>query len=171
MDIRTIDQAFLNGFDHYLRSDKNCANNYVVKNIKNIGKILRICLENEWIDKSPFTVYKGKTKNVDRFYLNKEELAHIAGKEFVSERLKQVQDVFIFCCFTGLAYVDVFKLKQENIRKGIDGERWIFTNRQKTKQGHQFHSCLQRSISSIDMQIIKSASIKALSFPFLATKR
>ncbi|QXU43482.1 phage integrase SAM-like domain-containing protein [Pedobacter sp. D749] len=71
MDIRTIDQAFLNGFDHYLRSDKNCANNYVVKNIKNLGKILRICMENEWIDKSPFTAYKGKTKNVDRFYLNK----------------------------------------------------------------------------------------------------
>ncbi|QIL42065.1 site-specific integrase [Pedobacter sp. HDW13] len=133
MDIRTIDQAFLNGFDHYLRSDKNCANNYVVKNIKNLGKILRICMENEWIDKSPFTAYKGKTKNVDRFYLNKEELAHIAGKEFLSERLKQVRDVFIFCCFTGLAYVDVFKLKQENIRKGIDGDRWIFTNRQKTK--------------------------------------
>lgn len=133
LDIKSIDQAFLNGFDHYLRSDKNCANNYVVKNIKNLGKILRICLENEWIDKSPFTAYKGKTKNADRFYLNKEELLQIAGKEFVSERLKQVRDVFIFCCFTGLAYVDVFKLKQENIKTGIDGERWIFTNRQKTK--------------------------------------
>lgn len=133
MDIRTIDQAFLNGFDHYLRSDKNCANNYVVKNIKNLGKILRICMENEWIDKSPFTAYKGKTKIVDRFYLNKEELAHIVEKEFISKRLKQVRDVFIFCCFTGLAYVDVFKLKQENIRKGIDGDQWIFTNRQKTK--------------------------------------
>ncbi|WP_113652767.1 site-specific integrase [Pedobacter namyangjuensis] len=133
MDIRTINQTFLNGFDHYLRSDKKCANNYVVKNIKNLGKILRICLEKEWIDKSPFTAYKGKTKNVDRFFLNKEELANIAGKEFQSERLKQVRDVFIFCCFTGLAYVDVFKLKHENIRKGIDGDRWIFTNRQKTK--------------------------------------
>lgn len=132
MDIRTIDQAFLNGFDHYLRSEKNFANNYVVKNIKNLGKILRICLDNEWIDKSPFTTYKGKTKNANRFYLNKEELLHIAEKGFVSERL-QVRDVFIFCCFTGLAYVDVFKLKQENIRTGIDGERWIFTNRQKTK--------------------------------------
>jgi site-specific recombinase XerD len=133
MDIRSVDQPFLNEFDHYLRSDKSCANNYVVKNIKNLGKILRICLENEWIDKSPFTAYKGETKNVDRFYLNKEELSHIAGKDFFSERLRQVRDVFIFCCFTGLAYVDVFKLKHENIRKGIDGERWIFTNRQKTK--------------------------------------
>jgi hypothetical protein len=133
IDTRSVDQAFLNGFHHYLRSDKNCANNYVVKNIKNLGKILHICLEIEWIDKSPFTSYKGKTKNANRFYLNKEELLQIAGKEFASERLKQVRDVFIFCCFTGLSYVDVFKLKQENIRKGIDGERWIFTNRQKTK--------------------------------------
>ncbi len=133
MDIKNIDQAFLNGFDHYLRFNKNCANNYVVKNIKNLGKILRICMENEWIDKSPFTAYKGKTKNVDRFYLNTEELTHIAGKEFISERLRQVRDVFIFCCFTGLAYVDVFQLKHENIKNGIDGERWIFTSRQKTK--------------------------------------
>lgn len=133
MDIRSIDQPFLNGFDHYLRSDRNCANNYVVKNIKNLGKVLRICMENGWIDKSPFTHYKGKSKNVDRFYLDKKELATIMAKVFLSERLKQVRDVFIFCCFTGLAYVDVFKLKQDNIGTGIDGERWIFTNRQKTK--------------------------------------
>lgn len=48
INIRNIDQAFLNDFDHYLRSDKNCANNYVVKNIKNLGKILRLCLEKGW---------------------------------------------------------------------------------------------------------------------------
>lgn len=133
LDIRAVDHAFLNAFDHYLRSEKNCANNYVVKNIKNLGKILRICLENEWIEKNPFNSYKGKTKTVDRFYLTREELSVIAQKDFASERLGQVRDVFVFCCFTGLAYVDVFQLTPENIRKGIDGDRWIFTNRQKTK--------------------------------------
>ena len=104
-----------------------------MNNVKNLGKILRICMENEWIDKSPFTSYRGKSKNVDRFYLDKEELAAIIRKKFLSERLGQVRDVFIFFCFTGLAYVDVSKLKHENIRTGIDGERWIYTNRQKTK--------------------------------------
>ena len=133
INIRNIDQAFLNDFDHYLRSDKNCANNYVVKNIKNLGKILRLCLEKGWMEKDPFIAYKGKTKNVDRYYLNQEELSQVAAKQFISERLRQVRDVFIFCCFTGLAYVDVFKLKQEHIQKGNDGERWIFINRQKTK--------------------------------------
>ncbi|WP_335337966.1 site-specific integrase [Pedobacter sp. PACM 27299] len=133
MDIKRVDQAFLNDFDYYLRSDKNCENNYVVKNVKNLGKILRIGLENGWVEKDHFLGYKGKIKNVDRYYLNQEELQQIAEKEFLSERLRQVRDVFVFCCFTGLAYVDVFKLKQEHIQKGSDGERWIFTNRQKTK--------------------------------------
>ena len=132
INIRNVDQAFLNDFDYYLRADKSCANNYVVKNIKNLGKILRICLANDRIEKDPFVAYKGKTKQGDRYYLNEEELSQIAGKPFVSERLRQVRDVFIFCCYTGLAYIDVFKLKQSHIRKGNDGERWIFTNRHKT---------------------------------------
>jgi len=53
-------------------------------------------------------------------------------KQFLSERLSQVRDVFLFCCFTGLAYSDVYKLRLSNITKGIDGNRWIFTNRTKT---------------------------------------
>ena len=44
----------------------------------------------------------------------------------------QVRDVFLFCCFTGLAYVDIKKLKTTEIKKGVVGEPWIFINRQKT---------------------------------------
>jgi hypothetical protein len=43
-----------------------------------------------------------------------------------------VRDVFLFCCFTGLAFADVKKLKASEIRVGIDGNKWIFTNRRKT---------------------------------------
>ena len=50
----------------------------------------------------------------------------------VSERLEQVRDVFIFSCFSGLAYVDVANLKEDNIRKSFDGNLWIVTKRQKT---------------------------------------
>ncbi len=98
-----------------------------------MGKIIHICLANNWITADPFLGYKGKTKNVDRYYLSKEELQQIAEKRFVSERLGQVRDVFLFCCFTGLAYIDVFQLKTSHISNGNDGERWIITNRQKTK--------------------------------------
>jgi integrase len=43
-----------------------------------------------------------------------------------------VRDIFVFCCYTGLAYVDVHKLKRSEIVKGIDGNLWIYTHRQKT---------------------------------------
>ncbi len=56
----------------------------------------------------------------------------MADRQFATKRLTQVRDVFLFCCFTGLAYADVKKLKKSQIKKGVDGEQWIFTNRQKT---------------------------------------
>ncbi len=67
-----------------------------------------------------------------REFLSPEELQRMADKQFATERLTQVRDVFLFCCFTGLAYADVKKLKKSQIKKGVDGEQWIFTNRQKT---------------------------------------
>ncbi|MES2652240.1 MAG: phage integrase SAM-like domain and Arm DNA-binding domain-containing protein [Bacteroidota bacterium] len=58
MDMRSIDIAFLNEFDYYLRSEKSCANNYTVKMIKNLGKIINICFENGHIQTNPFAYAK-----------------------------------------------------------------------------------------------------------------
>lgn len=44
-----------------------------------------------------------------------------------------VRDIFLFSCFTGLAYIDTQKLTLENINLGLDGSQWIYTKRQKTK--------------------------------------
>lgn len=44
-----------------------------------------------------------------------------------------VRDIFLFSCFTGLAYIDTKKLTPQNINLGLDGNKWIFTTRQKTK--------------------------------------
>ncbi len=132
IDIRKIDHAFITEFEFYLRSVRKCNNNSAVKYIKNFGKIIRICIANGWIDKNPFVNYKSKVKEVERVFLVEEELQTMADKEFQIERLNQVKDIFLFSCFTGLAYIDVKKLTKNNINIGIDGERWIFTNRQKT---------------------------------------
>lgn len=80
----------------------------------------------------PYINYKPKTQKVHRVALTKEELNALAEKQITIERLKLVKDIFLFSCYTGLAYVDVRKLKRSEIIKGIDGENWIYTNRQKT---------------------------------------
>jgi integrase len=133
IDISKIDHAFITDYEFWLRSVRNCANNTAVKYIKNFNKIIKICLANDWLDKNPFANYKSKVKEVERVYLSEEEVQAIIEKEFKTERLSLVRDIFLFSCFTGLAYIDVKNLTKSHISFGIDGEKWIFTHRQKTE--------------------------------------
>jgi site-specific recombinase XerD len=132
ISITKIDYAFVTEFEFYLRSIKKCNNNTAVKYVRNFRKIIKICLDNDWLDKNPCSRYEGKMKEVERDFLTEEELNRIYNKRFSSERLTLVKDIFIFSCYTGLAYVDVKGLKKDHIAIGIDGEKWIFKNRQKT---------------------------------------
>jgi len=133
IDITKIDHAFITDYEFWLRSVRNCANNTAVKYLKNFNKIIKLCLANDWIDKNPFANYKSKVKDVERVYLTEAEIQSIIKKDFKTERLSLVRDIFLFSCFTGLAYIDVKNLTKSHISFGIDGEKWIFTHRQKTE--------------------------------------
>ncbi|MFY7740698.1 MAG: site-specific integrase [Flavobacterium sp.] len=133
IDITKIDYAFITDYEFWLRSVRNCANNTAVKYLKNFNKIIKLCLANDWLDKNPFANYKSKVKEVERVYLSEEEIQSIIEKDFKTERLSLVRDIFLFSCFTGLAYIDVKNLTKSHISFGIDGEKWIFTHRQKTE--------------------------------------
>ncbi|WP_238929390.1 site-specific integrase [Flavobacterium pokkalii] len=133
ISIKQIDIAFINDFDFYLRNIKNCNNNSTIKYVRNFGKIVKQCYINGWIEKDPFLNYKGKVKENERTYLTENEIDSLLNKNFKIKRLELVRDMFIFSCFTGLAYIDVFNLTKSNIVLGIDGEKWISTHRQKTE--------------------------------------
>lgn len=133
IDIKKIDHAFITDYEFYLRSVRNCSNNTAVKYIKNFNKIIKICLANDWLDKNPFNNYKSKIKEVERNFLSETEIQSILNKDFKTDRLALVRDIFLFSCFTGLAYIDVKNLTKSHISIGIDGEKWIYTHRQKTE--------------------------------------
>lgn len=133
IEINKIDYAFVTDYEFFLRSVRNCANNTAVKYIKNFNKIIKLCLANDWMDKNPFANYKSKVKEVERVYLSEDEIQSIINKDFKNERLSLVRDIFLFSCFTGLAYIDVKNLTKSHISIGIDGDKWIFTHRQKTE--------------------------------------
>ena len=132
INIKSIDHQFISAFDFYLRSEKANTNNTAIKHLKNLGKIVRICMANKWISSDPFFGYKLKSKEVHRNYLTAAELKLIVEKDFTTPRLSQVRDFFLFSCYTGLSYADVQKLKPSDINTGGDGEQWIITYRQKT---------------------------------------
>jgi hypothetical protein len=66
-------------------------------------------------------------------YLSEGEMQNIINKDFKTERLSLVCDIFLFSCFTGLAYIDVKNLTKSQISSGIKDEKWIFTHHQKTE--------------------------------------
>ena len=133
IDIKEINHAFVTDYEFYLRTVRKCANNTAVKYIKNFSKIIKLCLANDWLDKNPFANYKSKVKEVERVYLSEDDIQNLMIKDFRNERLSLVRDIFLFSCFTGLAYIDVKNLTTSHINIGIDGDKWIFTHRQKTE--------------------------------------
>lgn len=130
--VRDVDHKFITGLEYYLKTTRKCAHNSAIKYITNFKKIIRIAHANDWIDKDPFLHWKAKLRIVEREFLTEEEIQKIIELELKMERLDQVRDIFIFCCFTGLAYADVKKLNRGDIVLGTDGQEWVKTKRSKT---------------------------------------
>nr|WP_319399109.1 site-specific integrase [uncultured Carboxylicivirga sp.] len=134
MALEDLNHQFVRNYELYLKTERKCAHNTAIKYLKNFKKIVRIALANGWMKKDPFATIKFKLKPVDAVYLTKEELDTVINKEIGIERLRQVRDVFVFCCFTGLAFSDAKSLKREHITTDGNGITWIHKKRTKTDQ-------------------------------------
>lgn len=134
IEIEKVDNIFLSDFQFFLRSDQNIGNNTANKYMKNIGKILRIAFNAGHINRNPLNSIKLHNEEVDRPFLDKDELQRLCTKEIEIERLSQIRDIFAFCCFTGLAFVDAQSLTSKDLYTSPSGTRWIKKQRQKTKK-------------------------------------
>ena len=132
ISIKEISPMFITDFELYLRTACKCGYNTTAKFMQFFKRIIIIARNNGILVNDPFASYKIRLEKVDRGYLTEDEIKIILKKKMVSERLEHVRDLFIFACFTGLAYIDVAGLTQDNICKSFDGNLWIMTKRQKT---------------------------------------
>ncbi|WP_179374417.1 site-specific integrase [Winogradskyella wichelsiae] len=131
--LESINQNFLDDFDFYLKSEKKQKQITINKSIQRVRKIIKLALAKGYLKKDPFILYKPKKYESKVVYLNQKELGKLENHTFRQARLNQVKDMFIFCCYTGLAYQEMSTLKEEHLIKGVDGGIWIEMMRQKTK--------------------------------------
>jgi site-specific recombinase XerD len=131
VDIRNSISA---DYDYYLRAERGIGNNTVMKYMEHLRKIVYIAISNGYLTKDPFSNYKIKTESVKKIYLIESEVNQLIETSLEIDRLTRVQDVFIFCCHTGLSFSDVRNLTKDNIVIGIDGNKWISSNRKKTNE-------------------------------------
>lgn len=131
--LKELKPKFLSDFEVFLATEYQCKQNTVYKFLQ-LFRMVLVKAQREGISfPDPYLNYKMRKERVDRGYLTEEEVLAIASKEINIRRLDQVRDVFIFACYTGLAYADISTLRAENIKKMFDGKLWIVTHRQKTK--------------------------------------
>jgi len=132
MPINEITVSFVDEFYLYIRNNTECNHNSSLKFLQRFRTILYFAKNNGLSFNDPFGSFRFRYDKVNRGYLDQDELDILYTKKFPSARLSQVRDIFIFSCYTGLAYVDVFELTEDKIRKAFDGHLWIMTKRQKT---------------------------------------
>ncbi|HEV2480824.1 MAG TPA: site-specific integrase [Puia sp.] len=132
IDIRKLDYEFITELEFWYKSVQQIDHNTTMKYIACVKKMAIRALRNGWLQRDPFTGFNMALREVERAALTAEELERMAKKEFDVQRIRQVRDIFLFSCFTGLSYADLQKLKRSEISTGIDGGKWIFTRRQKT---------------------------------------
>lgn len=127
-----LNYKFIIDFERFLLGQKSMGNNTVMKHIERLRKMVSLAYKMEWIDKDPFIKFEAKYERKERTFLTLEELQAIENKSFDILRLQLIKDLFVFSCYTGLAYGDVMKLSNKNLRIGIDKKLWIYSQREKT---------------------------------------
>ncbi len=130
--LKQLNFKFLKDFEYWLREDRPCNNNTVIKHVQRLRKMIRVAVANDWLVKDPFASFKGKMIRKDREFLSEDELSALENQTFEEYNFDEIRDAFVFSCYTGMSYADLEKLTIDDLAKGIDGETWIFTKRTKT---------------------------------------
>ena len=132
--LHTMNGKFLEKLFYYLRTDKNIAHNTAIKYLKHLRALIYPAVKEGLIKRDPFTEFKMKTKPVFRDYLSQDEINQLRDLSLESNDLERIRDIFLFACYTGLAYSDLKQLKGNHIIQDNDQSWYIRKPRQKTGQ-------------------------------------
>ena len=121
----------IHDFELYLRTEIGQSANTATKTLKTFKSVILFGIRNGLMTNNPFANIRFHLKGVDRGYLEDDELNRLMNKEIGNKRLSLIRDLFVFSCFTGLAYIDLANLKGENIVT-LNGVEWIKGRRVKT---------------------------------------
>jgi len=132
IEFRDLDYEFIISYELYLKTVKNCVNNSTLKYIACMKKVVNRAIDKNIIAQDPFRAFKRRVTKTVKRPLTANELRTLEQVTITTPRLETVRDIFVFQCYTGLAYIDAYQLRKADIKTGIDGAQWIMSARQKT---------------------------------------
>jgi integrase/recombinase XerD len=132
--LEELSLQFLYDFDYYLKTEKKQEQITINKTIQRLRTPIKQAISEGYLDRDPFILHKSKTVRKTVIFLTTEELKTLEEAVLQQKRLSTIQDLFIFCCYTGLAYYEMANLEKQNIQIGFDNINWIQMKREKTQR-------------------------------------
>lgn len=132
--LKDLNFNFILDYEYYLKTEKKLQQSTLNKAIQRVRKVLSYAINQNYLQKDPFGGYKQTRIKKQVVYLTTEELLSLEQYAFSQIRLEQVKDMFVFCCYTGLAYNEMAKLETKHIIIGFDKYKWIQMTRDKTNK-------------------------------------
>jgi len=137
--LHKLDKSFIDNFDFYLRVDANMAVSTMLNHIFILKKMVARAINQGTIKKNPFSEYVPEKLKLEYKHLSGEELNKIMSAQIDDIKFRFIRDMFVFSCFTGLAYADICLLSEKHLQKTSDGKIRIEIPRKKT----QVYSCVK----------------------------
>jgi integrase len=135
--LKALRSSFLDQYSYFLKTEKNLAQSTLNKAIQRFRRVIKYAVAEDYLNKDPFILFKYKTVKKEVVFLSVDELQKLEDQHFDIPRLEKVKDLFVFCCYTGLAYKEMASIRKEDIVKEFDDNLWLNIRRSKTKKGYK----------------------------------
>jgi len=132
--LEELNLQFLDDFDYYLKTEKEQEQITINKTIQRLRTPIKQAISEGYLDRDPFILHKSKIVRKVVIFLTAIELKTFEESVLQQKRLQVVLDLFIFCCYTGLAFFEMAHLEKQHIQIGFDGINWIQMKREKTQR-------------------------------------
>jgi site-specific recombinase XerD len=132
-----LDMQSATDFEHYIRNypikaHDPCLGNGVAKHVQRFKRLLNWAVEIQWIKVNPCEKYSRPQKRTKRKKLTIEELVAMEEKQFLDPSINYVKELFLYSCYTGLAFVDAMALKASDFEWDAQGALWCRIYRTKS---------------------------------------
>ncbi|MGM9477980.1 phage integrase SAM-like domain-containing protein [Pedobacter sp. GSP4] len=146
LPLTALNFKFITDFGIFLRTSslrkyRSCGNNTSMKHLDRLKKLMGLAIRLEWIKKNPFEFHRRHLIKNDRECLNEQELELIKNAPLKSQKQQLARHLFIFSCYTGLAFSEIDRLKAVDVSADEEGYQWIEMNRKKLRStsSRNFH--------------------------------
>ncbi|MCD8178830.1 MAG: site-specific integrase [Tannerellaceae bacterium] len=127
-----VNHSFIEGFKIYIMSTYKASLNTANKHLEHLKKVTTRAKNNGWLILDPFYGYKLKYKPGEVKPLTELQLNKLLITKMPHPTLEVIKDLFLFSCYSGLAWVDIYNLNEDNIIIDDNGVSWIIGKRKKT---------------------------------------